>query len=39
MAGNVLPKTSKIFCCNPFTKERHQKIRTSLRPVTDWMCD
>ena len=39
MAGNVLPKTSKIFCCNPLNKERHQKIRTSLRPVTDWMCD
>ena len=39
MAGNVLPKTSKIFCCNTLNKERHQKIRTSLRPVTDWMCD
>jgi hypothetical protein len=39
MIGNVLLKTSTIFCCNPLNKERYQKIRTSLRPVTDWMCD
>jgi hypothetical protein len=38
-AENVLPKTSKIFCCNPLNKETRQKIRTSLRPVIDWMCD
>jgi hypothetical protein len=32
MAGNLLPKTSTIICCNPRNKEK-QKI-TSLRPAT-----
>jgi hypothetical protein len=39
MAGNVLRKTGRIFCCNPLNKGRHQKIRTSLRSVTDCMSD
>lgn len=32
-------ETAKIFCCNPFKKDRHQGVKRSVRPVTDWMCD
>jgi hypothetical protein len=38
MAGNVLPKSSKIFCCNPLNKET-PKNQNKSQTCNRLMCD
>lgn len=35
MAGQV---SVRIYCCNPFDKDKHKACKHNLRPVTEWMC-